>query len=78
MHEPIDDSDGDLSLLYASRYDDGRWLSASFGNPGSGWDRENGFAFVVPQLSSFLSYFCGRVLFCNLSTPSAEHFADLV
>jgi len=50
MHEPIKDSDGDLALLSASRRDDGSWLSADCGRPGSRWDRGLGFAFVVSQV----------------------------
>jgi hypothetical protein len=52
MHEPIKDSDGDLSLLDANRSDDGQWLGTFYDNPGSRWDREDGFAFVVSQVSS--------------------------
>lgn len=50
MHEPINDSGGDPSLLSAGRDDDGRWLSACCGGPGSGWSRESGFAFAVAQV----------------------------
>jgi hypothetical protein len=50
MHEPIKDSVGDLNLLYAYRYDAGRWLDAAFDNPGFEWDREGGFAFVLSQV----------------------------
>lgn len=46
MHEPIKDSDGDPSLLGASRSDGGRWLDTW---PGSRWDRDSGFAFVVSE-----------------------------
>ena len=52
MHEPIKDSDGDLYLLNANRDHGGRWLNADYGNPVGGWGRENGFAFVVSQVSS--------------------------
>ena len=55
-------SDGDLNLLGADRYDDGSRLNAYYDDPGNRWNRENGFAFVVPQLTSFLSCFGGRVL----------------
>lgn len=51
MHEPIKDSDGDPSLLSAHRVVDGRWLHACRGYPGRRWDREDGFAFLVPQVS---------------------------
>lgn len=51
MHEPINDSGGDPSLLYARRAYDGRWLSAYDGRPDSGWCRDGGFAFAVSQVS---------------------------
>ena len=47
-------SDGDPNLLNANRDDDGQWLNTSYDNPDNEWNRDNGFAFVVPQLSSFL------------------------
>lgn len=47
MHELIKDSDGDPLLLYAYRFVDGRWLYASYDNPGHRWGREYGFAFVA-------------------------------
>lgn len=50
MHEPIKDSDGDLFLLSAYRFDDGGWLHAYYGNPDFRWFREYGFAFVVSQV----------------------------
>ncbi|MFA6432572.1 MAG: hypothetical protein WCV82_02030 [Candidatus Paceibacterota bacterium] len=52
MHEPIKDSGGDLNLLHASRYSVGPWLSTSCDDAGRRWAREDGFAFVVPQVSS--------------------------
>lgn len=52
MHEPIKDSDGDPSLLNASRRDGGRWLRTCYGRPDDPWDREDGFAFVVSQVST--------------------------
>lgn len=51
MHEPINNSDGDPRLLVASRSGDGCWLDACYGDPGSRWDRGDGFAFVVSQVS---------------------------
>ena len=50
MHKPINDSDGVPDLLNADRSDGGRWLNAYHGRPGSGWNRDSGFAFAV-QLS---------------------------
>ena len=50
MHEPIKDSDGDLHLLDADRFDDGSWLDTYCGGPGGRWYRESGFAFAVPQV----------------------------
>ncbi len=52
MHEPVSDSVGDPRLLHADRGDVGRWLSAYGVRPGSGWDRDYGFAFAVSQVSS--------------------------
>ena len=50
MHEPINDSDGDPSLLNANRYDGGRWLDAYCDGPDHRWSRGSGFAFAVsPQ-----------------------------
>jgi hypothetical protein len=49
MHEPIKDYDGDPLLLNADRNDDGSWLDASYGSPGSKWSRGSGFAFVMSQ-----------------------------
>lgn len=51
MHEPINDSVGDPSLLGAYRFDVGRWLDASYGLPDRRWSCEGGFAFAVSQES---------------------------
>ena len=48
-------SDGDPNLLNANRDDDGRWLNTYYDNPDNRWNRDNGFAFAVSQISSFLS-----------------------
>ncbi|HAL50590.1 TPA: hypothetical protein DDY56_03375 [Candidatus Uhrbacteria bacterium] len=45
MHDPIDDSDGDPSLLGASRIDVGRWLNAYSAEPDDRWHHAYGFAF---------------------------------
>ena len=61
-------SDGDPNFLSANRDGDGRRLNAYYDNPDNRWNRENGFAFVVSQLSSFLSSFLLNywgVLFCS-------------
>jgi len=50
MHEPIEDSDGDPSLLTASRDGGGRWLDACYGSPDHSWCRGSGFAFLAPQV----------------------------
>lgn len=52
MHEPINDSDGDPHLLYASRDVDGCWLGAYDGRPDYGWFRGGGFAFAMSQVGS--------------------------
>ena len=54
MHEPIEDSDGDPSLLLADRNDSGSWLYARCDSPDSRWTRSGGFAFVVRRVSSFV------------------------
>ncbi|MBI4136115.1 MAG: hypothetical protein HY481_00980 [Candidatus Vogelbacteria bacterium] len=50
MHEPIKDSGGGPSLLFASRRGDGHWLDVFFDEPVHGWRRDFGFAFVVSQV----------------------------
>ncbi|HEY4511347.1 MAG TPA: hypothetical protein VJH55_00715 [Candidatus Paceibacterota bacterium] len=49
MHDAINDSDGDPSVLCAGRDDDGRCLDAFYGGPGFSWYGNGGFAFVLPQ-----------------------------
>lgn len=51
FHEPIEDSVGGPGLLGAIRDDDGRWLIAFCDYPDNYWDRSDGFAFAVPQVS---------------------------
>lgn len=46
-------SDGDPNLLNSNRNDDGRWLNANYDRSDDKWNDNGGFAFVVPQLSSF-------------------------
>ncbi|MFA5024412.1 MAG: hypothetical protein WC523_05640 [Patescibacteria group bacterium] len=50
MHDPINDSGVGPLLLHVHRSGDGSWLNADFGEPGSQWGRDNGFAFVVSQV----------------------------
>lgn len=52
MHEPIKDSGGDPDLLDVSRGGNGRWLDACCDDPGHGWSRDDGFAFVISQVST--------------------------
>jgi len=71
-------SDGDPKLLGVNRNGDDLKLNAYYDRPDNRWNRDNGFAFAVSQLSSFLlSRFLGGVLFGKLAVPSAEHPADL-
>ncbi|OGN08352.1 MAG: hypothetical protein A2750_00890 [Candidatus Yanofskybacteria bacterium RIFCSPHIGHO2_01_FULL_45_42] len=51
MHEPIKDSDDDPHLLIVYRDVSGRWLYAYYDEPDYLWNRDFGFAFVVPQVS---------------------------
>ena len=78
MDDASCNSDGDPNLLNANRNGDGRWLNAYNDRPDNRWNRDNGFAFAVSQLSSFLSRFTGRVLFLKLAVPSAQHSANLI
>jgi hypothetical protein len=45
MHEPIEDRNGDPSLLSADSYGPNCWLEAYYGRPDDWWDRSLGFAF---------------------------------
>src|SRR3989344_4149742 len=56
-------SDGNPNLLCANRNDNGRWLNTYYDNPDNRWNRNNGFAFVVSQLTSFPNLSL-RVGFC--------------
>ena len=72
-------SDGDPNLLNANRNDDGQWLNTAYDRPDNEWNRDNGFAFVVSQLSSFLSLsFVGRVFLYKASVPASQISADFV
>ena len=86
MDDASCNSDGDPNLLNANRNGDGRWLNADWGKPDNRWNRDNGFAFALPQLSSFLSHFVGRVLFIlkylngflKLAVPAAQHSSNFI
>jgi hypothetical protein len=56
-------SDGDPNVLNANRNDDGRWLNTNWDKPDNKWNDNGAFAFLVPQLSSFLLSLLGGVLF---------------
>jgi len=61
-------SDGDPNLLNTNRNDDGRWLNTTYDNPDNRWNSDYGFAFVVAQFFSFLSWrLVGRVFLCKTS-----------
>lgn len=66
----ITDSNGDPNVLGINRNDEGRWLNAYNGNADNRWNRGNGFVFLAPPVSSFLSRFGGRVLFYELTRPT--------
>ena len=78
-HFEQNDSDGNPNLLGANRNDDGRWLNAFWDNPDNTWNRDNGFAFAVSQLPSFLPrhfvFLGGGVLFIP---SNVEGFNELV
>ena len=64
MDDTSCNSDGNPNLLGANRNDNGHWLNAYYDKPDNRWNRNNGFAFAVSQIFSFLSLlYCGRVLF---------------
>ncbi len=47
LHDPIKASDGSPHVLYAYRYDDGRWVGTCWDGPGARWDDYGAFAFPV-------------------------------
>lgn len=51
MSEPVKDSGGGPVLLYLDCDGSDSWLDARYDDPGNGWDRDCGFAFVE-QVSS--------------------------
>ncbi len=60
-------SDGNPNLFNANR-NDGSYLNAYYDKPDNRWNRDNGFAFAISQLSSFLLYFMVGE-FCFASWP---------
>jgi len=65
MEDVLRNSDGDPNLLGTNRKD--YTLNAYYDRPSDNWNSDNGFAFALPQLSLFLSYFLGE--FCFISCP---------
>ncbi len=53
MHDPIEDRDFDPSLLCTGRSDGDPWLSTFYVEPVSRWNRDDGFVFVVAQVSPY-------------------------
>jgi hypothetical protein len=51
----IIDCDGNPNLLGVNANDAELWLNAYYDNPDNVWNVDNGFAFVVSQISLFLS-----------------------
>ena len=70
--------DGNLNLLGTNTNDDDPWLNTYYDNPDNRWNRDNGFAFAVSQVSLFLLRIVGGVLLLELSVPAAEHAANFV
>lgn len=66
--DSLNNSDGNLNLLNANRNDNGSWLNTYYDNSDNQWNRNNGFAFAVSQLSSFLLYLLAGE-FCFASWP---------
>lgn len=52
MHEPIEDFEGDPTLLDINCADGGRWFVSHHGRPDHAWYCGHGFAFAVSQASS--------------------------
>lgn len=78
-------SDGDSKLLNANRNDDDSWLNTNYDNHDNKWNRSNGFAFVVSQVSQKLPYllieeFC--FIICPSQPPSmrpiSSIFSDII
>ena len=51
MDDTLYNSDGNPNLLSANRNDDGRRLDTYYDNPDNRWNVDNGFAFVLSQVS---------------------------
>ena len=65
----LHNSDGDPKLLNANRNDNGSWLNTNYDNPDNKWNRSNGFAFVVSQVSQKLPYLLIEE-FCFIICPN--------
>ncbi len=70
-------SDGNPNVLNSNRNDDGQWLNSYWDNPDNEWNDNGAFAFLVPQLTSFLSLFWESFLF-YLSLPATQHFSNFM
>jgi hypothetical protein len=81
---PCCKADGNSHILGTDRNDGNSSLNAYYDNPDNEWNRENGFAFVLPQLSLFprpaptLVRARGVVLTFSfyITTPPPEIFTD--
>lgn len=69
----LHNSDGDPKLLNVNRNDDGSWLNTNYDNPDNKWNRSNGFAFVVSQVSQKLPYILIEE-FCFIIQKSHEPY----
>ena len=70
--------DGNPHFLNANRNDEGRRLDTNFANPDNRWNDNDGFAFRVPKVFSFLPRFSGGVLFLELAIPATKHFPNFI
>jgi hypothetical protein len=77
----LHNSDGDPLLLYALRNDYGSWFYTNYDYPDNKWNRSNGFAFVVSQVSQKLLYllieeFCFTI--CPNQPPSIRPTSSIL
>lgn len=75
------DSNGNPNVFNAYRNDDKPYLNANYANPENQWNLENELVLVRRKPFRFSPgrlVRTGGVLFYELSTPAAEHFADFI